>query len=97
MLGPNASVAAPHTLLAPRAKTKQNKHPIWLPSPSLISQAWMRVTRGTPPADPYTPGEGFVVAVEAARFLPANVTCTKVAACAFSADKQQLTQQFEVR
>ncbi len=40
--------------------------------------AWLRVSRGLPPADAYTPGDGFVVCVDGARMLPANVTLTKV-------------------
>ncbi len=46
---------------------------------------------------PLLPGAGFVVVVDAARFLPANVTISKVVGTVVSPDGQPLTPPFEVR
>lgn len=42
-------------------------------------------------------GEGFVVIVDGARFLPANVTVTKVAVTVFGPDRRALSRPHEVR
>eukprot|EP00198_Chlamydomonas_reinhardtii_P007219 XP_001696555.1 predicted protein [Chlamydomonas reinhardtii] len=58
--------------------------------PGVSVDAWMRVTRGLPPSDPYTPGDGFVVCVDGGRFLPANVTVTKVTLSIWNCDRRPL-------
>ncbi|EFJ52780.1 hypothetical protein VOLCADRAFT_86096 [Volvox carteri f. nagariensis] len=50
--------------------------------PGVSVDAWMRVTREVMPSDSYTPGDGFVVCLDGARFLPANVTLSRVTAAA---------------
>ncbi|KAG1676617.1 hypothetical protein FOA52_008746 [Chlamydomonas sp. UWO 241] len=59
--------------------------------PGVPVEAWCLVARGIPPLDPFTPGEGCVLMVDGARFLPANVTISKVVASVWSSDKRQLT------
>lgn len=61
--------------------------------PGVPVEAWCRVARGIPPSDPFTPGEGFVLLVDGARFLPANITISKVTARIFSSDRKLLVQQ----
>ena len=61
--------------------------------PGVPAEAWCRVARGVPPSDPFTPGEGFVLLVDGARFLPANITISKVTARIFSSDRKMLVQQ----
>ena len=61
--------------------------------PGVPVEAWCRVARGVPPSDPFTPGEGFVLAVDGARFLPASITISKVTARVFASDRKQLVQQ----
>lgn len=46
--------------------------------PGVSTDAWLRVTRGLPPSDPFTPGDGFVVCVDSGRLMPANCTVTRV-------------------
>ena len=38
--------------------------------PGVPTAAWVRVNRGVPASDPFQPGEGFMLMVDAARFLP---------------------------
>ncbi len=48
--------------------------------PGVPVEAWVKVARGVPPGDPFSPGDGFVVIVDAARFLPSCCTLTKASA-----------------
>ncbi len=59
--------------------------------PGVPAAAWVRVQRGTPPADPYTPGDGFAVIVDGARFLPTSATITRVQAAVWSSGGRQLS------
>eukprot|EP00878_Enallax_costatus_P034475 GHUV01038227.1.p1 GENE.GHUV01038227.1~~GHUV01038227.1.p1 ORF type:complete len:320 (+),score=114.50 GHUV01038227.1:447-1406(+) len=63
--------------------------------PGVPSEAWVRVQRGVPPADPYTPGDGFVVTVDGGRFLPCSVTITKVIGSVWSSNGALLAGPFE--
>lgn len=38
--------------------------------PGVPTAAWARVKRGVPASDPFKPGEGFILMVDGARFLP---------------------------
>ena len=38
--------------------------------PGVPTAAWARVKRGVPASDPFKPGEGFMLMVDGARFLP---------------------------
>ncbi|GLI63028.1 hypothetical protein VaNZ11_005888, partial [Volvox africanus] len=58
--------------------------------PGVSVDAWMRVTRGVVPSDSYTPGDGFVICLDGARFLPANVTITKVTVSIWGSNRQPL-------
>ena len=40
--------------------------------PGVPTAAWARVKRGVPASDPFKPGEGFVLMVDGARFLPGS-------------------------
>ncbi|KAF5840442.1 hypothetical protein DUNSADRAFT_16675, partial [Dunaliella salina] len=80
---------------------KRSGGPAWPPGrghedvPGVPCTAWVRVTRGTPPTEPFTPGEGFVVLLDGARFLPASSTLTRVMGQAYSSDRQPLGSSFE--
>ena len=51
--------------LAPKPKAKVVED-----IPGVPTAAWARVNRGVPASDPFQPGEGFMLMVDAARFLP---------------------------
>ena len=38
--------------------------------PGVPTAAWAKVKRGVPASDPFKPGEGFMLMVDGARFLP---------------------------
>jgi hypothetical protein len=42
--------------------------------PGVPTRAWCRVRRGVPLSDPYVPGEGAVLLIDAARFLPGTLS-----------------------
>lgn len=43
--------------------------------PGVPTAAWARVKRGVPASDPFKPGEGFMLMVDGARFLPGMLSC----------------------
>ena len=53
--------------------------------PGVPTAAWARVKRGVPASDPFKPGEGFVLMVDGARFLPGTqptqATCMCMQPC----------------
>ncbi|KAK9815471.1 hypothetical protein WJX72_004235 [[Myrmecia] bisecta] len=57
--------------------------------------AWCRVQRGVPPSEPFKPGEGFMLMIDSARYLPGNVTVSKVTGSVWSCDRQLLCAPFE--
>ncbi len=63
--------------------------------PGVPASAWVRVQRGIPPSDPFSPGDGFVVAVDGARFLPACVTLSRVVGAVWSSSGNTLSDYFE--
>ena len=46
--------------------------------PGVPTAAWARVKRGVPASDPFKPGEGFMLMVDGARFLPGNCTVIQI-------------------
>ena len=42
--------------------------------PGVPTAAWARVNRGVPAPDPFQPGDGFMLMVDGARFLPGKLT-----------------------
>ncbi|DBA83915.1 TPA: hypothetical protein ACH3X1_006417 [Trebouxia sp. C0004] len=63
--------------------------------PGVPTAAWARVKRGVPASDPFKPGVGFMLMVDGARFLPGNVTVSKVVGSVWSYDRQLLCSPFE--
>ncbi|KAL0028702.1 hypothetical protein WJX79_000762 [Trebouxia sp. C0005] len=63
--------------------------------PGVPTAAWARVKRGVPASDPFKPGAGFMLMVDGARFLPGNVTVSKVVGSVWSYDRQLLCSPFE--
>ncbi|WIA19544.1 hypothetical protein OEZ85_004153 [Tetradesmus obliquus] len=88
-LGPGAAAAGP---ARSEVAVGQGQHE---DIPGVPSEAWVRVQRGVPPADPYTPGDGLVVVVDAARFLPASVTISRVLGSVWSSSGALLAGPWE--
>jgi len=52
--------------------------------PGVPCAAYRMVKRPRPPGNPFQPGDGFVLCVDGARFLPVNVTISRVVARAYT-------------
>jgi hypothetical protein len=63
--------------------------------PGIPAAAWVRVTRGVPPADPYSPGDGFVLLIDGARFLPDSTTISRVTGVVMSRGNKLLAGPFQ--
>ena len=64
-MGSGAAPGAPGAkqIVAPKTKAPQD-------IPGVPTAAWAKVKRGVPASDPFKPGEGFMLVVDGARFLP---------------------------
>lgn len=63
--GPFAASGVPGANAVPLPKLKAAED-----IPGVPTAAWAQVKRGVPASDPFKPGEGFVLMVDGARFLP---------------------------
>lgn len=54
-----------------------------------LQEAFIHHVRETPPLEPFNVGDGFDLYIDGARFLPDNVTVTRVAARIFTSDFSQ--------
>ncbi len=59
------------------------------------AEAWLRVARAVPPTEPFQPGESFVLRIDAARLLPANVTLTKITGMFYTSKELRVGPKIE--
>ena len=59
------------------------------------AEAWLRVARAVPPTEPFQPGESFVLRIDAARLLPANVTLTKITGMFYTSQELRVGPKIE--
>ena len=63
--------------------------------PGVPREGWVRVKHEVPPAEPFQKGEAFVLRVDGARFLPDNITISKIVGSFYNSSREQVGEQFE--